>query len=543
MVVSTPVLGLAVLIYLMVIFYLGWVGYKKTKDTDDYMIAGRKIHSYVLALSYGATFISTSAIVGFGGAAGVLGMGLLWLTFMNVFVGIFIAFVVFGSKTRRIGLNLKAVTFPELMGKRFESRFIQGFSGILLGIFMPIYSGIVLIGAARFLETTLGINYDIAVLIFTIIIAAYVITGGLIAVMYTDALQGALMFVGMAVLMSLTYAKLGGITEAHRLLTDMAPLVPETLVQGGHLGWTAMPAFGSTIWWNLISTLVLGVGIGVLAQPQLAVRFMTVKNDRALNRAVLVGGPFIFMMTGVAFTVGALSNAYFYKTQNLISIAVAKGNTDLIIPEYINSAMPDYFVILFMLTLLAAAMSTLSSQFHTMGTAIGHDFYREYVMKGKSGKTVTVTKLGIAVTIIASVILAYILPVSIIASATAIFFGLCAAAFLPMYTGALFWKRMTKEGAIASLIVGTFSSLFWLIFVHAKEAAPLGISQALFGKATLLTGTWTVVDPILVATPLAMLAAVIVSLATNPPSKEHLEICYEGKLIHGKTTEEGTDLS
>lgn len=543
MVVSTPVLGVAVLVYLLVIFYLGWAGYKKTKDIDDYMIAGRKIHSYVLALSYGATFISTSAIVGFGGAAGVLGMGLLWLTFMNVFVGIFIAFVVFGSKTRRIGLNLGAVTFPELMGRRFESRFIQGFSGILLGIFMPLYSGIVLIGAARFLETTLGINYDVAVLIFTVIIAAYVITGGLIAVMYTDALQGALMFVGMGVLMVLTYSKLGGITEAHRMLTDMAPLVPETLIQQGHLGWTAMPAFGSTIWWTLVSTLILGVGVGVLAQPQLAVRFMTVKNDRALNRAVLVGGPFIFIMTGVAFTVGALSNAYFYKTQDLISIAVAKGNTDLIIPQYINSSMPDFFVILFMLTLLAAAMSTLSSQFHTMGTAIGHDFYREYLMKGKSGKTVTITKLGIAVTILASVILAYILPVSIIASATAIFFGLCAAAFLPMYAGALFWKRMTKEGAIASLIVGTFSSLFWLIFVHAKEAAPLGISQAIFGKATLLTGTWTVIDPILVATPLAMLAAVIVSLATNPPSKEHLEICYEGKVVHGKKIDEGTDLS
>lgn len=526
MAVNTPVFGVIVLLYLMVIFYLGWLGYKKTKDIDDYMIAGRKIHSYILALSYGATFISTSAIVGFGGAAGALGMGLLWLTFMNVFVGIFIAFVLFGSRTRRIGRNLNAVTFPELLGKRFQSRFIQGFSGILIGLFMPLYAGIVLIGAARFLETALGINYDVAVLIFTIIIAAYVITGGLIAVMYTDALQGTLMFVGMGILMVLTYSKLGGVAEAHQMLTDMAPLVPETLVKGGHLGWTAMPAFGSPIWWTLVSTLVLGVGVGVLAQPQLAVRFMTVKDDRALNRAVLVGGPFIFMMTGVAFTVGALSNAYFFKTQGLISVAVAKGNTDLIIPEYINSSMPEIFVILFMLTLLAAAMSTLSSQFHTMGTAIGHDFYREYIKKGEYGKTVTVTKIGIAVTILASVILAYILPISIIARATAIFFGLCAAAFLPMYSGALFWKRMTREGAIASLLVGTFSSLFWLTFVHASEAAPLGISQALFGKATLLTGTWTVVDPILVATPLALVVAVVVSLATKPPSEEHLKACY-----------------
>ena len=120
MVVSTPVLGLIILIYLLVIFYLGWLGYKRTKEIDDYMVAGRNIHPYILALSYGATFISTSAIIGFGGAAGALGMGLLWLALMNIIVGIFIAFVLFGPATRRMGLRLNAVTFPELLGKRFE---------------------------------------------------------------------------------------------------------------------------------------------------------------------------------------------------------------------------------------------------------------------------------------------------------------------------------------------------------------------------------------------------------------------------------------
>ncbi|APH39652.1 sodium:solute symporter [Methanohalophilus halophilus] len=524
--ISTPVLGVIVLVYLMIIFYLGMLGYKKTKEIDDYMVAGRHINPYILALSYGATFISTSAIIGFGGAAGALGMGLLWLAVMNIIVGILIAFVFFGSRTRRMGLRLKAVTFPELLGRRFQSRFIQGFSGALIGVFMPLYAGIVLIGGARFVETTLGINYDVAVLLLTVIVAAYVITGGLIAVMYTDALQGAFMFIGMLVLLALTYVKLGGITEAHQALTAMTPLVPDSLAAGGHLGWTAMPAFGSPIWWTLVSTLILGVGVGVLAQPQLAVRFMTVENDRALNRAVLVGGPFILMMTGVAFTVGSLSNAFFYKTEGLISVAVTGGNTDLIIPQYINDAMPETFVILFMLTLLAAAMSTLSSQYHTMGTSIGHDFYRQFVKRGDVGKTVNITRLGIATTILISVILAYILPISIIARATAIFFGLCAAAFLPMYAGALFWPRMTREGAIASLLVGTFASLFWLGFVHAKEAVPLGICKFIFGTDTLLTGTWTVVDPILVATPLAAVVAVTVSYMTKPTPTEHLEKCY-----------------
>ncbi|WP_342305180.1 sodium:solute symporter family protein [Methanolobus sp. ZRKC5] len=527
MAVSTPVLGVIVLIYMMIIFYLGWIGYKKTKETEDYMVAGRQIHPYILALSYGATFISTSAIVGFGGAAGALGMGLLWLAVMTIVVGIFIAFVVFGSRTRRMGAKLEAVTFPELLGRRFNSRFIQGFSGALIGTFMPLYAGIVLIGGARFVETTLNIDYDVAVFILTIIVAAYVITGGLIAVMYTDALQGALMFFGMAALLFLTYDKLGGITAAHSALTAMNDLVPVSLAAGGHLGWTSMPAFGSPIWWTLVSTLTLGVGIGVLAQPQLAVRFMTVKDNRALNRAVLVGGPFILMMTGVAFTVGALSNVYFMKTKGVIAVVAAKGNMDLIIPEYINSAMPDVFVILFMLALLAAAMSTLSSQFHTMGTAIGHDFYRQYLKKGELGQSINITRAGIAITIIASVILAYVLPISIIARATAIFFGLCAAAFLPMYAGALFWKRMNRQGATASMLVGTFASLFWLTFVHKSEAVPLGISKAIFGVDTILTGTWTVIDPILIATPVAIIVAVVVSLLTKPDAQEHIDACFE----------------
>ncbi|MCQ6963348.1 sodium:solute symporter family protein [Methanolobus chelungpuianus] len=526
MAVSTPILGIAVLIYMMVVIYIGWIGYKQTKSTEDFMLAGRKVNPLVLALSYGAAFISTSAIVGFGGYAGAFGMGVLWLVFMNIFVGIFIAFVVFGARTRRLGVNLKAVTFPELIGRRFQSRFIQGFAGALITIFMPLYAGSVLIGGARFMETALNIDYNSAVLILAVIVAAYVITGGLIAVMYTDALQGALMFVGMAILFFLTYAKLGGVVEAHQALTNMAHMVPENLAAVGHTGWTSMPVFGSPTWWTLVSTIVLGVGIGVLAQPQLAVRFMTVRDTRSLNRAVLSGGPFIFMMAGVAYVVGALSNVYFLETRGMISLEVAGGNIDAIIPAYINSAMPDYFVIFFLLTLLAAAMSTLSSQFHTMGTAIGHDLYREFLMKGKLGHTISITKLGIAVTIVMSVILAYILPFSIIARATAIFFGLCAAAFLPMYTGALFWKRMNKQGAIASLLVGTFTSLFWLTFVHAKEASALGISRALFGVDTILTGTWTVVDPILIATPLAFVTAVVVSLATQPDPQDHVDRCF-----------------
>jgi Na+(H+)/acetate symporter ActP len=88
-------------------------------------------------LSCGAAFISTPAVVAVGGAASTLGMGLLWLAFMNIAAGVFIAFVFFGSRTRRMGVNLKAITFPELLAKRYRSRFIQGFPEPLSGFSCP----------------------------------------------------------------------------------------------------------------------------------------------------------------------------------------------------------------------------------------------------------------------------------------------------------------------------------------------------------------------------------------------------------------------
>ena len=515
---------LVVVIYLLVICYLGFLGYRKTTGAADYLVAGRRIHPYVMAISYGATFISTSAIVGFGGVAGLFGMGLLWLTFLNIFVGIFIAFVVFGNRTRIMGYHLDAHTFPEFLGRRYQSKFIQVFSGAVIFVAMPLYASVVLIGGARFVETNLGIDYTTALFVFSIIIAAYVIAGGLKAVMYTDALQGTIMFVGMTILFIFTYSKLGGFSAAHQALSDLADKVPESLQKLGHLGWTSMPIFNSGWWWTLVSTIVLGVGIGVLAQPQLVVRFMTVKSRRELNRAVFVGGIFIFMMTGVAFVVGSLSNVYFFQDGGKIAIAAAGGNPDKIIPLYISQALPTWFGVIFMLTLLAAAMSTVSSQFHAMGSAMSRDIY-EQVTTSK-GKTVGLTRLAILIGIIVVIWLGYVLPEGIIARGTAIFFGLCASCFLPMYGLGLYWKRVTPVAAKTGLVFGFFGSLFYLWFIHQKEAVEFGFCKALFGSDTLLSFPWTAVDPIMVIFPLTLVITVVLSLVTRPPDEEHINKCF-----------------
>ena len=535
---NTWVLGTLILIYACIIGFLGFRGFRKTKTNKDYLVAGRETHPFVMAMSYGAAFISTSALVGFGGIAGQFGMGLLWLVFMNIAFGIFIAFIWFGRRTRAMGVALGAATFPEFIGKRFHSNGLRLLIGAVICIFIPLYSSVVLIGGARFLQEVMMIPYGWALGVFAAVVAVYVIFGGLKGVMYVDALMGTVMIGGMLLLLVLCYVKLGGVVPAHQALTDMAPLVKERMPEAyalGHRGWTVMPEFNSIWWWTLVSSLMLGVGIGALAQPQLAVRFMTVKSGRELNRAVLVGGVFILLTVGSAYTVGALSNVFFYRTDlgiadkfQSLAIQAARGNPDLIIPIFIREALPGVVLYLFFLTMLSAAMSTLSSLFHVTGSSIGHDFFR--TVTNARHDNLMVTKIGMIFGIILSIIFAMILPPGVVARGTAIFFGICAAAFLPAYFSALYWKGATKAGVWASIATGTVSSIIGLVFLHRKESASLGICQALFGKSELIsTHPWPFVDPFIYSLPLAAIVLVAVSLFSEKLPKNHISRCFKRK--------------
>ncbi|MDR0938365.1 MAG: sodium:solute symporter family protein [Mediterranea sp.] len=486
---NTFTLGLIVIAYLLSLAYLGFLGYKKTTSTSDYLVGGRQMNPFVMALSYGATFISASAIVGFGGVAAAFGMGIQWLCFLNMFVGVVVAFIFFGLRTRRMGARLGVSTFPQLLGRHFRSRHIQVFTAAVIFLGMPLYAAVVMKGGAVFIEQIFQIDFNIALLIFTLVIAAYVIAGGMKGVMYTDALQAVIMFACMFFLLFYLYEVLDmGFTEANSELTAMAPLVPEKYRALGHQGWTAMPVVGSPQWDSLVTSLILGVGIGCLAQPQLVVRFMTVESGKQLRRGVLIGCLFLIVTVGAIYHAGALSNVFFLRTEGAVATELVS-DIDKIIPYFITRAMPQWFSAIFMLCILSASMSTLSSQFHTMGASVGSDIYGTYRPRSRERLT-SVVRLGVLFAILVSYVICYMLPHDIIAQGTAIFMGLCAAAFLPAYFCALYWKRATRQGVVASLWVGTLGSLFTLLVLRQS--------------------------PVLVALPLSAAALVLVSWVSSP---------------------------
>ncbi len=527
--VNLPLLIILSGIFVAIMGFLAWLGYRQTKSSADFLLAGQNVHPYLMAISYGAAFISSSAIIGFGGLAGKLGMQMLWVVFLNIAIGIVLAFLVFGKRMRKLGANLEAQTFPDFMAKRYGSNFARWFSALFIFVFMPLYAAAVLIGAARFMHTTFSIEFIIAIIIYTAIVAIYVITGGLKGVVYADAFLGTIMIGAGIYLLFSIYINLGGITSAHAQLAELTKLIPKELAAAGHQGLAAFPAFNSDLWWTSISSLMMAIGLGVLAQPQLLVRFMTVKSGKELNRAVGIGSLFILLVVGSAYITGALSNVYFFKDSGQLAMQAAGNNPDVIIATFLNNPkfMPQWFVYVFLLSLLSAAISTSAAQFHTLGSSLGKDIVEDGVIKKPNPKIMLLWKrIGTFIAIIIVFLLSLWLAniedhgSGVVAVLTAFFFSLCSATFLPTIIGSLFWRGTTKAGVIASMVVGLLVSLTYAVFFNGKIAAGFGITPVL-GKP------WVFIDAGAIGLPFSLITLFVVSKFTKKLPQELVDKCFK----------------
>ncbi len=188
------VIGIAV--YFAVVAGLGWLGWRRTSGAaEDFSLAKRQAGPFLVGLSYGATFVSTSAIIGFGGVAAQFGTQLLWLYAMNLFVSVILAISVLGLRARRLAAELDCQTFPELMARRFDSPGVGRFVAAVILLFTPVYGAAVLIGISRVMEVALGAPFAISIVLVLVSTGIYVVAGGFRAVLYTDSFQALAMAV------------------------------------------------------------------------------------------------------------------------------------------------------------------------------------------------------------------------------------------------------------------------------------------------------------------------------------------------------------
>ncbi|HUG45128.1 MAG TPA: sodium/proline symporter PutP [Sphingomicrobium sp.] len=469
-------------IYFVAMLGIGlWAWKKSTSDIDGYLLGGRKLSPAVAALSAGASDMSGWLLLGLPGAAFIAGLSASWIG-LGLFVGALLNYLIVAPRlrvhTERTG---DSITIPEFFEKRFEdkSHSLRVLASVVIIIFFTLYTSSGVVAGGKLFETAFGADYSLGLWLTAGVVVAYTLFGGFLAVSLTDFVQGIIMFVALVLLPVVAFSMLdwqvtGALQAANPGAFDMLA------------GMTGLGIVSSLAW-----------GLGYFGQPHIIVRFMAVRSVRDVPAMRNIGMTWM----GVAL-VGSLA------TGLIGAMYVIRTGAELDDPETIFILLADVLfhplITGFLLAaLLAAIMSTISSQLLVSSSSLTEDFYRIYLRRDAGQRElVTVGRICVLLVALVAIWLASD-PDNTILGLVANAWAGFGAAFGPIVILSLTWRRLTRNGALAGILVGAATVLFWIY-------APV-----LEGGASLSSILYEIVPGFL----LGGLAAILVSLSgTRPPA-------------------------
>ena len=439
------------IIFILYLFFLIFVGiwtFKLNKTQEDYLLAGRRLGPWVTAFSERASGESAWLILALPGAAIAVGLGQVW-TVIGITVGIIASWFLIAEKLRIETEKYHALTIPEYLHRRYEdnSNIIRLFSALIIAFFFAFYVSAQFHASGKVLKTLFDIDAVTGISIGAAVIILYTLMGGFFAVAWTDLLQGILMIGTLIIL------PIAGFIE----LQSSQVTIAQSLAQAGptHSSFT----MGKDGFAGLAVILGgLSWGLGYVGQPHLLIRFMAIKNPSDIKKARTIA--ILWALPGItgAFLIGLVALSYFgpeYFTHIDVEQAM---------PLLAQDLLPAIVAGLFISGAVAAMMSTADSQLLVSTSAVTEDFIHQYLgIEMSNKKWVTLSRI----TIVILGLLAYAIAImseiqgkNIFGVVSYAWSGL-GSAFGPALVLTLWWKKTTRNGIIAGLLTGFFTTVIW----------------------------------------------------------------------------------
>ncbi|ALE16754.1 Proline /sodium symporter PutP, Propionate /sodium symporter [Altererythrobacter epoxidivorans] len=421
---------------------------QSTSDSEGYLLAGRNLPPSVAALSAGASDMSGWLLLGLPGALYATGLVEAWIG-IGLFVGALFNWLIVAPRLRAQTEKLgNALTIPEFLANRFPDKALalRVTSAVVIVAFFTVYTAAGLVGGGKLFATSFapivgdwGLSpYMAGILLTAGVVVAYTMIGGFLAVSLTDFVQGIIMLLALIIMPLVVMFGAGG--EAGASLTEVQP---------GFLSLTeglTFIGFLSAIAW----------GLGYFGQPHIIVRFMAIRSVPEVKNARWIGMGWMALCLAGALGVGLAGRAY-----------VERNGMTLEDPETIFMLLAETLfhplVTGFLLAaLLAAIMSTISSQLLVSSSSLTEDFYRLFLRKDASEReSVNVSRLFVLIVAIAAIVIASDPESEVLGLVSNAWAGF-GAAFGPMILLSLTWDRMTGAGAVAGLITGAVVVFGWI---------------------------------------------------------------------------------
>ncbi len=497
---------------LMILF--GFVGMSRIQGSDDFATARGSYGPLFLAFAMTATTASGATFLGLPGLAYKAGFSALWYAFVYP-LGVYCGVLVCLHAIRRAGASFGSRSMPEFIGDRFDSNALRIMAALFSLLLLFYLAGQLLAGAVMFTQM-LGLETFPALCVTAVVLMFYIALGGAHADILTDGVQGALMLVlaTLVLWMFLTgYGVDGGFDGMVTRLDSLDPALTANL-------HPTHPLFDSR--WDLFAIFVAHLPLGLL--PHIGNKLWALKDNRDQVKFITIS--FLFGMLLPAITCGGILARALLGDELL-----AEGsNPNNAIPALFIATLPAWAAALIGAGVLAAVMSTADGLVVSTAQIFANDIFRRTLaprfMRGRDEADIDrigllIGRVATVLVLVASIALAWSTRDKNIALLVWIGVGgMMAATAAPMFLGVL-WRRATRAGALVGFVVGG------VVFAVLHMG---GIQAAWFAGGPLeAAGVWLqaqAVNPYACATMgagLSVLAMVVISLLTTPPSEQHLE--------------------
>ena len=441
----------AFVLYLGSMMFIGiyfWRREQKNQTLSGYILGGRSLGPWVTSMSAEASDMSGWMLMGLPGYAYIAGLEAGWIA-LGLGLGTLANWTIVAKRLRSYTHIAKdSLTMPDYFENRFHdtSKLLRIISAIFILIFFLIYTSSGFVAGGKLFNTVFGLDYTTALLLGAFVVVFYTFLGGFLAVCYTDLIQGLMMFFAILIVPITACFLMGGPSATANALSLLNPEMfdPFTSIDGKPLSFIA-----------IIS--LLGWGLGYFGQPHILVRFMAIRDAREIKQATRIAMTWVAISLIAAVAVGMVGRV-FLKEQ------LQGGAVETVFMIMTNEIFTSFIAGVIMSAILAAIMSTASSQLLVTASAISQDFYKSVLNKNSSEKElVFVSRITVIVVSILAILMGldqnnFILD--IVAYAWAGF----GAAFGPSILISLFWKRMTRNGALAGIVTGGLTVLIWKQF-------------------------------------------------------------------------------
>ncbi|PHS15706.1 MAG: sodium/proline symporter PutP [Kangiella sp.] len=442
-------------VYFLAMLAIGLYAFKTTnEDSSGYLLGGRQLSPAVTALSAGASDMSGWMVMGLPGAMYLTGLNNLWIAF-GLIVGAYLNYLLVAPRLRvYTELASDSITLPAFFENRFEdkTRLLRIISSIVIIIFFTVYTSSGVVGGGKLFESSFGLSYELGLYVTAGVVVAYTLFGGFLAVSITDFVQGCIMFIALVLVPTVVLIEFDGYSGIKEAIEQVDP---------SRLNWLA-----GTTTLGIISSLAWG--LGYFGQPHIIVRFMAIRSVKDVKVARRIGMSWMIVTLIGAMATGFFGIAYMEKH----NLPLQDAETIFIV---LSQVLFHPLIAGFLLAaILAAIMSTVSSQLLVTSSSLTEDFYKAFLKKDASDKElVMIGRICVAVVALVAIGMAYNRESSILSIVANAWAGF-GAAFGPLVVLGLYWKRMTFPGALAGIVVGATTVLFWIYAPITIDGKSLG---------------------------------------------------------------------